>query len=185
MRETRGPYTILDRTVRSYDGPLREVREDRVVKPDGSEGMYVTAGIEPGVLALAVDDDGTAYLTKQFRYAAGEDLVETAAGAPDDGEEPLETAKRELEEELGITARSWTDLGTIYPLGSLVDMREHLFLARDLEFGESHPQGSEDIELVKVPLAEAVDMAVDGRIRAAGACVAVLRAARLLGDRGR
>lgn len=180
-KKKHGPFTILDRTTKRYDTPLEELREDAVLKPGGERGSYVTVKLTDGVLALAVDDEGTAYFTRQFRYAMGVDSIEPAAGIVEEGEEPLDTAKRELEEELGITARSWTDLGRAYPCPSLVEMQEQFFLARDLEFGPTRRESSEAMETVKMPFAEAVAMAVDGRVVATGACLAILRAARLLG----
>lgn len=78
--------------------------EDRVRRPDGEPGSYATIAMEPGVAVLVVDRDGTAVLTREFRYALGRDSVEVASGGIEEGEVPLEAGRREVEEEPGIVA---------------------------------------------------------------------------------
>ncbi|CAA9586221.1 MAG: hypothetical protein AVDCRST_MAG88-3978, partial [uncultured Thermomicrobiales bacterium] len=110
MARRNGPWTI-EETTEQYRNQMITVREDRVTQPDGEPGSYATVEIQPGVAVLPVDRDGIAQLTRQFRYALGRESVEVVSGAIDEGEEPLEAARREAKEELGITAEDWVDLG--------------------------------------------------------------------------
>jgi 8-oxo-dGTP pyrophosphatase MutT (NUDIX family) len=175
-----GPFTRKGRYVHQYPGMLTEVRVDDVERPDGSPGTYVTAKVKNGALVLAVDDDGTCYLTKQFRYAVEKETVEVAAGGADAGEAAVDAARRELREELGIEAERWEHLGTLHPVASLLEMQEDLFLARGLSFTERDLDRGEKIEVLKLPLEELEAMAVDGRLVAPSSVVLVFRALRIL-----
>jgi ADP-ribose pyrophosphatase len=98
-----------------YAGKLLEVRADTVKLPNGASATreYV---VHPGaVLVVAVLDDGRLVLERQFRYPVRRVMLEFPAGKIDEGETPLETAQRELREEVGYTARTWTPLCTIHP----------------------------------------------------------------------
>jgi 8-oxo-dGTP pyrophosphatase MutT (NUDIX family) len=177
-----GPFTRKERYVHEYPGMLTEIRVDEIERPDGSPGTYVTARVKNGALVLAVDDERTCYLTRQFRYAIERETIEVAAGGADGDEEPLDAAKRELREELGIEAERWDHLGTLHPIASLVDMREELYLARGLSFVERDLDRGEQIDVVKMPLAEVEAMAVDGRMVSPSSVVLVFRALRRLAE---
>jgi ADP-ribose pyrophosphatase len=172
---TKGPWTVTASRER-FASELLTVVEDSVVRPDGSPGTYVVARVTAGVLVLAVDDDATTYLVRQYRYAADRETLEAAAGSVDEGETPEQAARRELEEELGITARELVDLGELFPVASLLTMRERLFLARGLTFGSHAREPSEVMTVERVPFDEAVRMAEDGRICGPSTCALLLRA---------
>lgn len=95
MTRKHGPWTIKE-TTQKYRHNLIEVYEHQVIKPDGSHGIYVTVKVKPGVSVLALDDEGTAYLAREFRYASGANSIEVVSGAIDDGEQPGDAARREL-----------------------------------------------------------------------------------------
>ena len=163
-----------------YKNPWIEVREDQVIRPDGKDGIHGLVTQTPGVTVLPLDESGFVYLVKQFRYALGHDSIEAPAGAVDEGEAVLETAQRELREEVGITATNWTDLGHLDPATSVINASQHLFLAQELVFGEREVEGTEVLEMMKVPSEEAVSMVMDGRITDSPTCVLILKAAQLL-----
>src|SRR5918998_2636517 len=94
-----GPWKIK-KTESRFKNHLLEVFEDEVIKPDESEGSYATVRIKDGAAIIALDDEGYAYLIKEFRYAMGREDVEVVGGAIDEGEKPIEAARRELNEEL-------------------------------------------------------------------------------------
>lgn len=175
MENKRGPWTIHE-TTEKYCHDLLEVYEDRVTGADGKPGTYAKVRIKPGSSVIAVDADGTAYLAGQFRYGVGHDSVEAVCGCIEEDEEPLEAARRELSEELGIEAKNLVDLGRVDPLTAMLDAPSYLFLATDLTFKQKEQEGSEDIRTVKVPLDEAVRMALENEVTDATSCVLILRA---------
>ena len=129
---------------------------------------------------LALDETGDVYLARQFRYAAGRESLEVVAGAIDDDEQPEEAARRELREELGLEARELIALGRVDPMGSLIDSPAHLFLARQLNSTEAQPDGSEQIQTVKISLAEACRLVYANEITHGSSCVLILRAHKYL-----
>ena len=179
MRE-HGPWTIKG-TRSVYESKLVEVSEDEVIKPNGEEGKYATVRLADGAGVLALDDEGFVYLVKEFRYALGREDAEIVGGAIDEGEEPLEAARRELREELGIEARMWTEMGRVTHSTSMVKSFSTLFLARGLTFTEKEEDSGEVLETVKMPFAEAVEKALSGEFVHATTCVLILRARERLG----
>ena len=153
---------------------------DEVTRPDGKPGTFTVVGVKPGVTVLAVDERLNAYLTEEFRYAVGRLSLEAVSGGREPGEGPLEAARRELKEELGAEASDWADLGEVDPFTSMVLSPARLFLARGLSFGPPRREGTEQIRCVKLPLAEAVQAVIDGRVTHAASCLAILKAERLL-----
>ena len=91
----------------------------------------------------AVDGEGFAQLVRPFRYAIERESIEVVNGAIDEGEEPLDAARRELQEELGIEAGEMLDLGPLDADTSQVLSPSRLFLARELKFSEPNPEGTE------------------------------------------
>lgn len=175
QEKKRGPWTIRT-TTQKYCHELVEVYEDEVTRPDGEPSIYAKVVIKPGSSVIAVDSDGTAYLAGQFRYGIGHDSVEVACGCIEEDENPTEAARRELSEELGIEAKNFVELGRVDPLTAMLDAPSYLFLATDLTFKRKELEGSEEIRTVKVPLEEAVRMALENEITDATSCVLVLRA---------
>jgi ADP-ribose pyrophosphatase len=128
-----------------YEGPMFSVerREGRDVVVHG-----------PAVAIVAVDRQKHVTLVRQERVPAGGALLELPAGGVEDGETPLETARRELREETGLHGGEWAEVATFFTTPGFCDEKMHLFLATGLEQGEAAPEGSEDLELVRVPLDE-------------------------------
>jgi 8-oxo-dGTP pyrophosphatase MutT (NUDIX family) len=178
MERKHGNWTIKASELRYKDGFV-EFWVDECLKPDGEPGRRATLRMLPGVAVLAVDEEGFVYLTRQFRYAVGKESVEAVQGGLEEGEEEAAAARRELREELGIEAEELTDLGLVDAVTSQVFSPARIFLARGLRFGEPEREGTEVLEPVKLKLAEAVRMVMDGEITQAITCVLVLKAARL------
>lgn len=116
------------------------------------ERDVVVHGAAVAIVAVGRDDCVT--LVRQQRVPAGGKLLELPAGGVEDGESPIETAKRELAEETGLHGGEWVEIATFFTSPGYTDEKMHLFLATGLEHGEAHPEGSEDIELVRVPVGE-------------------------------
>jgi ADP-ribose pyrophosphatase len=142
----------------AWSGKILTVRVDRFVHDDDGEEVQREMVVHPGAVAVVAHDGETLYLVRQPREAVDEQaLLEIPAGKLDEeGEEPLETAKRELIEEIGKGAREWEHLTTALASPGFTDERYHLFLATDLfdaEPGED-PEENERIEIVEWPLAD-------------------------------
>jgi 8-oxo-dGTP pyrophosphatase MutT (NUDIX family) len=182
MDKKHGPWTIKG-TALQYRDEFIEVNQDQVIRPDGEPGTYAIVRVVRGSVVLPVGADGTVYLTKQFRYAIGRESVEVVGGAIDEEESPLEAAKRELREELGITAEEWAGLGWVSMDTGIIDGPVEMFVARGLSFTEKNQDGTEDIKTVKKTLDEAIEMVMGGEIVHGVSCLLILKADRVL--RGR
>jgi ADP-ribose pyrophosphatase len=108
----------------------------------------------PGSTAIVAIHNGELVLVRQHREPAGDELLELPAGTLEDGEDPLESAKRELEEEVGLKGGSWRKLGTYFTSPGFLDERMHLFVAEGLEQGEQQEDEDEEIEIVRWPVDE-------------------------------
>jgi ADP-ribose pyrophosphatase len=169
-----GPWNIVG-SQEVYRDPWIAVRKDDVIRPDGRPGTYSVVHLKPGVSVLAMDDGQHVYLTQEFHYGVGRVTLEAVSGGMDDGENPLVTAQRELKEELGIEAASWTDLGVVDPFTGSVVSPTRLYLARDLTFGPHGQEGTETIHCVKLPLRDALQKVLASEITHGPSCVLILK----------
>lgn len=128
-----------------YRSKIFWVTEDEAADPSGFEIRRSIVRHAGSAVMMAVEDDRV-LLVKQFRLPAEKDLWELPAGKVDDGETPLEAAKRELVEETGYHAESWEPLVSYYPTPGFVQEKMHLFLASKLTKGTATPMEDERIE---------------------------------------
>jgi 8-oxo-dGTP pyrophosphatase MutT (NUDIX family) len=137
----------------AWEGRIATVRVDRFRYDDGDEAEREVIA-HPGSVAVVAHDGERLYLVKQPREAVNEpELLELPAGKLDeDGEEPLDTAKRELAEEIGKGARTWKHLTSFYTSPGFVDEECHVYLATDLYDESAEADENERIEIVAVPL---------------------------------
>jgi 8-oxo-dGTP pyrophosphatase MutT (NUDIX family) len=167
-----------------YDNGRLRVREDEVTQPDGEPGSYTYLELPwPVVAIVPVSETGHVYLVRQWRYPWRRNSWEIPAGQGEPNESPLQGAQRELAEEVGLKADAWEPLGTGY-LSAAFNARYHLFLARGLSAAsDEHQRDGAEHDLISrhIPLADAVDAAMDGRIQHTTSVVGLLRAARRLG----
>jgi ADP-ribose pyrophosphatase len=109
----------------------------------------------PGAVAIvAVDDEGQVTLVRQLREATRQRLLELPAGTAEEGEEPLETAQRELQEECGLTGGEWRELAEFWTTPGVCRERMHVFAAECVERGTPSPAADEELERVRWPVAE-------------------------------
>jgi ADP-ribose pyrophosphatase len=128
-----------------------------------------------GAGVLPVHDDGTVSLIRQLRPAVDTVMLEIPAGRLSPAELPIECASRELREETGIAAAQLTPLGMIYSSPGVFDESIHLFAATGLSLGDAQPEADEEIEVLRLPFVEALQMAFDGRISDAKTMAALFR----------
>jgi len=126
-----------------YDGKLIDVTLERW----GDNEREIVE--HPGSVAIvAVDGDQRVWLVRQLREAARKQLVELPAGARDEGEEPLEAAKRELREECGLTGGDWQQLAAFWTTPGFCREYMHLYLAEGVKAGDADPDEDEEVEIV-------------------------------------
>lgn len=128
-----------------------------------------------GVAILAIDSEGRVLLVRQYRYPFERVLTEIPAGKREPGEPPFITAQRELQEEVGVTADTWTELGTLIPSPGCYGETLYLYMAQDLHFGATHPDEDEFLEPLRIPLDEAVRQCMDGTLTDAKTVAAILK----------
>jgi 8-oxo-dGTP pyrophosphatase MutT (NUDIX family) len=163
-----------------YENPWMEVREDHVINPGGGENHYGWVHFRNRAVAIVPLDDGlNVWLVGQQRYTLGAWSWELPMGGAPLDEEPIAAAKRELREETGLTAARWAEIFVLHTSNSITDEVGHVFLAEDLTQGEPEFEETEDLEIRRVPLAEAVDMARAGGITDAICVAALLRVAEI------
>jgi ADP-ribose pyrophosphatase len=143
----------------------------------GSRGSHTFQVIRHpgGAGVLPVHEDGSVSLIRQLRPAVAAVILEIPAGRLDPGEPPAECAGRELQEETGLTAAKLTPLGTVFSSPGVFDEVIHLYAASGLSQGQARPEEDEEIEVLRLPLAEALRMAADGRISDGKTLAALLR----------
>lgn len=174
-----------------HDGRVVHLSVDTVRFPDGSTGEVElvrhrgAAAVLP-VLGAAGDPDPEIILLRQYRYAAGGVIYEVPAGIIEPGESWEECARRELEEEAGVRAGKLVKLTTIHTTPGFTNEEIHLFAAFDLTPGVAGADSDEFLEVMRIPLRGALDLARRGEISDAKSLVTLLFAARfLLGGRSR
>ena len=145
-----------------YDGKIIKVLRDEVLLENGAESVREVVRHKGAVAVLAVDGDGSVYFVRQFRYPVGRELLEVPAGKLKAGENPLECATRELFEECGVAAESWTELGPIYTSPGFCDEVIWLFFAKELSPVGQCLDEDEFLDVVKMPFAEVLQKAEAG-----------------------
>ena len=164
---------------------LLKVHSDTVRLPDGGKAVREYIDHPDAVAILALTDSGKLVMERQYRYALGRDMIEVPAGKIDPGEPPLATARRELKEETGYTARTWRHLGTIHLAIGYSNERIEIYLARGLRHEGAKLDDEEFLEVFTLPLAKALDWVRRGRITDAKTLSALFWAEKVLLGRWR
>ena len=171
-----------------YEGRVIALRRDTVAMPGGGSSVREVVHHPGAVAIVALDDQDRVVLLRQYRHPVGRHLWELPAGLRDeDGEPPLETAKRELAEEALLAADRWSLLVTVNNSPGFSDELVQIYLAEDLSDVE-RPEGflveheEADMIVERVPLADAVQRIFDGDIRNSSAVAGLLAAARIRSD---
>jgi len=159
-----------------YDNAWISVSHREVTAPTGNDGIYGVVHFKNRAMAiLPIDDEGNIWLVGQHRYPLNQYSWELPEGGAPMGESLLGAAQRELREETGIIAGLWTSLLQAHLSNSVSDEYAVAYIARQLSFTTTEPDETELIKIKKVPLAEAVSMAMDGVITDALSMVCLMK----------
>jgi 8-oxo-dGTP pyrophosphatase MutT (NUDIX family) len=160
-----------------FTGRVIEVNVERVELPNGSVAELEIIRHPGGAAVVALDADDRICLLRQFRHAVGGWIWELPAGKIDNREPPLDTARRELEEEAGMAAGSWRPLGDYVSSPGVFTEVVHLFLATELTSLPPRPEEHEVFEVHWLPFTDVLRMAGSGELRDGKSLVGVYRAA--------
>ena len=163
-----------------FEGRIIKVTLDQAELPNGKLAAREVVEHPGGVAVLALEEDNTTYLVKQFRYPIQQLLLELPAGKLDGPEDHLLAAKRELSEETGLDAEEWTYMGSILASPGFCTERLHMYLARKLSHKKQHLDEDEFLNVVPLPFDALVRQVMDGSQDDAKTVAAVLKAKTLL-----
>ena len=166
-----------------YRGKIVTLTVDQARLPDGTLALREVVYHPGGVAILALDQDNTVTLVRQYRYPIGQLLLELPAGKLDHGaeEDRLLGAQRELSEETGLEAEEWTYLGYTLASPGFCDEALHMYLARGLHRVGQHLDEDEFLDVVTMPFDRLVEQVMDGTITDAKTVATTLKVKTLLG----
>ena len=164
MEQEANPWKTT-RITQAYENAWIRLEHHDVIKPNGEPGIYGKVHFKNQAIAiLPIDTEGNTYLVGQYRYTIDAYSWELPEGGCQN-ESTLEAAKRELKEETGIIASQWTILGENYLSNSVTDEKAIMYLAEGLAITESTPEDTEKLQIKKIPVKEAIRMALNGEIK--------------------
>ena len=175
---------LQEKTLKSetiYEGPIFTITHDTVELENGNETIRDVLLHHGGVCVIPVTDNNEIYLVKQFRYPFRTVTREVPAGKLEKGENHAQCGKRELLEETGCTCTEYIYLGEMYPTPAYNSEITHMYLARGLSFEKQNLDPDEFLDVEKIPLSEAVELVMDGKIKDGKTQIVILKAARILG----
>lgn len=168
------------RTEPVFHGKVFDVRQDRVRMPDGKLVDLDIVEHNQSVSMVPVDEQGQVWFVRQYRHPAGRELLELPAGVMEDDEPALESAQREIREEIGMAAGQLEEIGRFYLAPGYSTEFMVVFLAMDLRPAPLDQDEDEFITIVKIPLQEALRMAAEGEFQDAKTLASLLLARRKL-----
>lgn len=171
----KNPWTKIS-AKEVYDNPWIQVEEHQVLTPTGTEGIYGRVHFKNRAIGiLPLDQENHTWLVGQYRYTLDEYSWEIPMGGGPLEEDVLESARRELKEETGLTAAKWTELMTIHTSNSVTDEVGYVFIAEQLTLGDTEFDPTEDLEVRRLPFKEALLLVMQGKITDAISVSAILK----------
>lgn len=181
--DTNNPWQTLSTAVK-YENPWIKVTESEVLNPAGNPGIYGVVHFKNRAIAIIpLDEDNNTWIVGQFRYTLNTYEWEVPEGGCPEGEEPLNGAKRELEEEVGLHAAEWTRVLETQLSNSVSDEIGYTYIARGLSEVGASPEETEQLHVRKLPFDEVVEMVFRGEIKD-GLSVASILKVKLMIQRG-
>ena len=175
MSDQNNPWETKSRK-EIYENRWIHVVENQVINPAGGEGIYGVVHYKNiAVAVIPLDEHGNTYLVGQYRYPLDSYEWEIPMGGGNKKNNPLDSAKRELLEETGIKANHWENILETQVSNSVSDEISVTFLARGLDYQEAIPEETEDLQIKKLPLKEAVKLVIAGEIKDAISVASLLK----------
>ncbi|WP_421865617.1 NUDIX domain-containing protein [Motiliproteus sp.] len=163
--EAANPWTRLASKL-IYENPWIRIREDKVLTPSGSEGIYGLVKFRNRAVAIIpIDNEGYTWLVGQYRYALGDYSWEVPMGGHPVELDPLDGAHKELREETGLRAQQMTEFLRVQISNSVTDELGVAYLAQQLTPGETDFDDTEQLQIRRLPFDDAIAMCLDGRIQ--------------------
>ena len=173
--ETENPWQIIS-SQEIYNNPWINLTEHQVINPGGGKGIYGQVHFKNLAIGIIVlDEQDNTWLVGQYRFPLNQYSWEIPAGGCPLDSDPLETAKRELQEETGMMAADWLEIQQMHLSNSVSDELAILYLARNLSFGAAEPEETEQLQVRKMPFEDAFQMVLNGKITDSLSVAAILK----------
>lgn len=173
--ETENPWQVIS-SESVYDNQWINLTEHQVINPGGGKGIYGQVHFKSLAIGIIVlDEEDQTWLVGQYRFTLNQYSWEIPAGGCPLHSDPLTTAKRELLEETGMTAESWTEIQQMHLSNSVSDELAIIYLARQLSYGTAEPEETEQLQLKKMPFEDAYQMVAGGEITDSLSVAAILK----------
>lgn len=180
-KKIENPWKTLDKKL-VYDNQWIKVEEHQVINPNGGQGIYGQVSFKNKAIAvIPLDNRLNTWLVGQYRYTLNEYSWEVPMGGGPLKDDPFDSAARELKEETGLVARKMNLIMRIHTSNSVTNEEGFVFLAEDLQQKDTAFDETEDLQIKKLPLSEALNWVIQGRITDAMSVAGILRIARLKG----
>jgi len=179
METYDNPWKTLE-SKHIYKNPWMSVREDKVINPNGGDGIYGVVSFKNKAIGIIpLDDEGYTWLVGQYRYPLDEYSWEIPMGGGPVEQDILISAQRELQEETGFTAAKWTNIMRIHTSNSVTDEEGFVFLAEELTEGETHFEDTEDLKIKKLHFSEVYSLVMECKITDGISIAGILKVAML------
>ena len=175
MTNEKNPWkTISGKLV--YDNPWINLTEYEVITPAGTPGIYGKVHFKNiAIGVIVIDENGDTYLVGQYRFPLNEYSWEIPEGGCPEGTDYLTAAKRELKEETGFEAKSWTEILRMHVSNSVSDEYAVVYVAQELIAGEAEPEETEKLTVQKMPFTQALQWVMEGKITDSISVAAILK----------
>lgn len=183
VRDAEYSGELYEKIIKSdikFEGRVFKVELTEVELPDGQKSTREIVRHNGGAAIVAIDDNKNIFLVKQYRISTGQELLEIPAGKLEIGEDPLECAKRELEEETGMVPVEIKHLFSMYATPGYCSEKLHIYFAKNLKVGQIHRDEEEFLHVIKVPFDIAYKMVMNGQIFDAKTIAGILAAKDLI-----
>lgn len=163
-----------------FQGKVFDIRRDHIKTPSGRLAKYDVIEHHGSVILVPIDSAGNVHFVRQYRHAVGGELLELPAGTLEEGEEPLECARREIREEIGMAALNMREIGSFYLVPGYSTEFMYAYLATGLQENPLPPDADEYLQVERIPFVKALEMARKGEISDSKTLAALLLAQNYL-----